>query len=80
MQASCTAGECTALEHAVLWCVLSLSFDHTLISLSATQEEERATGRVDIHVYITYFAHWGRRFWLPALAVLICSAARLDQV
>lgn len=44
------------------------------------QEEERATGRVDIHVYITYFAHWGRRFWLPGLAVLICSAARLDQV
>ena len=44
------------------------------------QEEERATGRVDISIYHAYFAHWSRHFWLPILAVCICASARLDAV
>ncbi|KAK9867452.1 hypothetical protein WJX84_001002 [Apatococcus fuscideae] len=44
------------------------------------EEEERATGRVDISIYHAYFAHWSRHFWLPILAVCICASARLDAV
>ncbi|KAK9839590.1 hypothetical protein WJX84_006235 [Apatococcus fuscideae] len=44
------------------------------------EEEERATGRVHSGVYVTYFAHWGKHFWLPALAIALSIVARLDQV
>lgn len=37
-------------------------------------------GRVDNSVYYTYFAHWSRHFWLPALAICICIFAQLDVV
>jgi hypothetical protein len=45
-----------------------------------TQAEERATGRVDVGVYLRYFRSWGRGYWVPGALVLLAFMERGLQV